>query len=165
MRITKISDKGLEIIQHFESLYLTAYKCPAGVWTIGWGTTRYPDGRRVQQGDKTDRANALVLLQRNIAVFAKAVDDCTRDDIKQHQFDALVSLAYNIGTPSLKSSSLLTRVNSYKDDSEAMIAKFLQWDNATVNGKLKELPGLTRRRRCEAHLYNTGIVNFFQRPV
>lgn len=161
-RITTTSETGIELITHFESFQPNAYLCPAGVWTIGYGTTRYASGAKVCQGDRITKDDAMKLLYADLRQFEKAVDNYTRDDIKQHEFDALVSLCYNIGPANFKNASLLTLVNQYSEDKDRINIKFLLWNKATVDGKLKELPGLTRRRRAEAYLFNTGELKFFE---
>lgn len=163
-RITRTGQQGIELICHFESLKLSAYQCSAGVWTIGYGTTRYPDGSKVKRGDRLDGKDAAIkLMQFDLTRFEKAVDNYTRDDVTQNEFDALVCLCYNIGEGNLKNASLLTVVNAYSKDKDLIHRKFGLWSKATVDGKLKELPGLVRRRKAEAHLFNYNEVNFFQK--
>jgi len=146
--ITKISPRGLSLIKHFESLQTTSYKCPAGVWTIGYGTTRYPDGRRVAANETCTEEQADTYLLFDVAVFELGVDALTRDDITQSQFDALVSFAYNLGTNALRSSTLLKKVNQNPDD-PSIRAEFLKW----VNAGGKKLKGLVARRTAESDLY------------
>lgn len=162
-RITKASSNAIELIRHFEGLKLTAYLCSAGVWTIGIGTTRYPGGAKVKRGDRLDSAEAAIrLFQATLKTYEKAVDDHTRDDVTQNEFDALVCLCYNIGEPQLKTSSVLRLVNAYSKDKEAIHKKFLLWKYETVDGRLKVSAGLIRRRKAEAHLFNYNEVKFFQ---
>jgi len=149
MRITKASLKGLDVIKKYESLKLKPYLCPAGVPTIGWGSTYYEDGTRVRLTDAPiSKERAQELLANTVHVFEKAVDSYTRDDINQNQFDALVSFAYNVGTGNLKSSTLLKKVNANPSD-ETIRTEFMKWDKAGG----KQLAGLTRRRKAEADLY------------
>ena len=160
-RITKISNPGIQLICHFESFQAEAYKCPAGVWTIGYGSTRYADGHRVQAGERITEPEALRLFSATLGVYEQAVDRITRDDIQQHQFDALVSLCYNIGEPNLKKSSIVRSVNAYEQNQAVIAELFGRWNKAkNRSGQFVELPGLTRRRRSEARLYNTGQLNF-----
>jgi lysozyme len=149
MRVTKSSPKGLNIIKKFESLSLKPYLCPAGVPTVGWGSTYYEDGTRVRLIDAPiSRERAEQLLIGTVSVFEKAVDSYTRDDINQNQFDALVSFAYNVGVGNLKKSFLLRKVNANPSD-KTIAAQFLKWN--TANGKV--LAGLTKRRQEESNLY------------
>lgn len=88
----KTSENGLDLIKQFEGYRDTAYKCPAGVWTIGWGHTK-----GVKEGDRIDTARAEELLSSDLQVFEKAVNDADFPSLTQNQFDALVALTYNIG--------------------------------------------------------------------
>jgi lysozyme len=161
-RVTRTSDLGIALICHFEELRTSAYLCPAKVWTIGYGTTRYPNDQRVKPGDKITREVAMTLLQKNLRQYEKAVDDMTPDTIAQHQFDSLVALCYNIGAANFKQASLLNIINAGILEPTRITGKFLLWNKATIDGRLIELDGLTRRRRSEAHLFNTGEICFFQ---
>jgi lysozyme len=149
MKITKTSNAGIELIKKFESFAAKPYKCSAGVPTIGYGATYYPDGRKVTLNDPPiTEAYAVSLLEEMLKTYEKAVDSFCRDDVTQNQFDALVSFAYNVGTSNLKSSTLLKKVNVNSKD-ETIRAEFLRWNKAA--GKV--LKGLTRRREEEAALY------------
>ncbi len=145
----KISQKGLDLIKKFEGFRNTAYLCPAKVWTIGYGATYYPNGKRVQAGDKITEAEASKLLfdmaNKN---YALPVDKMTRDDITQNQFDALVSLVYNIGVGNFQKSTVLRLVNKNPKDPKIADA-FMMWN---IGGG-KVLPGLVRRRKEESKLY------------
>jgi lysozyme len=149
MKITKISEKGLGLIKKFEGLKLKAYKCPAGIATIGFGNTYYPDGTKVKLTDPViTQEKAEELLKFIVIPYEKAVDSFCRDDINQNQFDALVSLAYNIGVGNLQKSTLIKKVNINPKD-VTIKAEFAKWNKAA--GKV--LLGLTRRRTEEANLY------------
>jgi lysozyme len=152
-KITTISDKGIQLIEQFEcsgdvTKFLKAYLCPAGVWTIGIGTTVYPDGQKVKQGDLITKEQAYDYLRFDLAYTEKQVDSYTTDSINQNQFDALVSFAYNVGTGALKSSTLLKKVNANPSD-PTIRKEFERW----VHGGGKVLPGLVTRRKAEADLY------------
>jgi len=152
-KITSISLKGIQLIEHFEcggdvTKYLNAYKCPAGVWTIGIGTTVYPNGQKVKQGDVATKDQAYQYLQHDLQSTELQVDSYTVDSIKQFQFDALVSFAYNVGTGALKSSTLLKKVNANASD-PSIRDEFNKW----THGGGKVLPGLVARRQAEADLY------------
>lgn len=149
MKITKTSSEGLNLIKSFEGFSAKAYKCPAGVWTIGYGTTRYPNGTKVAEGDKAITENdAMHYLKNDVAKFELYIDSYCVDTITQRQFDALVSFCYNLGPTNLKSSTLLKKVNKNPNDS-TIRAEFLKWNKADG----KALAGLTRRRTAEADLY------------
>lgn len=147
MEIKKTSKAGLDFIAQEEGLRLKPYKCSAGVPTIGIGSTYYEDGRKVSMSDAPiTKERAYTLFENVLKHYEMCVYTCTRDDINQNQFDALVSLAFNIGTNALKKSTLIKRVN--KDPNGADIeGAFLMWKNA--GGK----PVLLNRRKREYALY------------
>jgi lysozyme len=142
----------IELIKSFEGLFLEAYMCPASVCTIGYGTISYPNGNKVKLGDKCTQNEALEYLMYEVKEKAKAVDALMRDDLTDNQFGALISFAYNCGTGALKDSTLRKRVNANPLDATIREA-FLMWSKARVDGKLKTLKGLERRRIAEADLY------------
>jgi len=147
----KISSKGLDLIKHFEGFSAKAYKCPAGVITIGYGSTYYENGDRVKITDVIDKERATELLLGITRFFELEVDKMTRDDITQEQFDALVSFAYNLGSQALKGSTLLKKVNKNPNDL-TISSEFSKW----VKAGGKTLQGLVTRRISEAKLYTTG---------
>lgn len=136
-----ISENCVELVKAFEGFRGESYKCPAGVWTIGYGHTE-----DVQPGDKMTEQCAKGLLREELTLFAAKVDKLVKKPT-QNQFDALVSFAYNVGTGALSGSTLLKKHNAgeYLEAQE----QFLKWDKAA--GKV--LAGLTRRRAHEAALY------------
>jgi lysozyme len=149
MKITKTGTAGIEMIKMFEGFRSAPYKCPAGIPTIGYGATFYPDGKKVTMADKAiTEAEGTVLLQSMLVSFEKYVDSYCRDDINQNQFDALVSFAYNLGPANLKSSTLLKKVNANPAD-ETITLEFMKW----VKAGGKTLKGLVRRREAESLLY------------
>lgn len=163
-QIQQVSFECIELIKQFEGLFLTAYLCPAGVPTIGFGTIQYPDGSKVKIGDICTVAAANEYLQFEVAQKSKAVADMLRYTIvTQHQFNALVSFAYNLGAHALKQSTLLKKLlvnpNDYSIAHYKTIAgkpvidscEFLRWVRA--DGKV--LNGLVRRRVVEADLYRS----------
>jgi lysozyme len=149
MKITKIGQKGLELIKSFEGLKLKPYLCPAGIATLGFGNTYYPDGTKVKLTDAAiTKEKAEELLKHLVVSYEKAVDSFCRDDISQNQFDALVSFAYNVGVGNLQKSTLIKKVNANPQD-PTIRAEFMKWNKAA--GRV--LTGLTRRRTAEANLY------------
>ena len=149
MKITTVSDNGIKLIASFEGLRLKPYKCSAGVPTIGYGNTFYANGKKVSLTDPPiSEQEAKDLLKYSLSKFAQYVDSFCRDDINQNQFDALVSLCYNIGPTNLKNSTLLKLVNENPKNPK-IADQFLRWNKA--NGKI--LKGLTRRREAEIELY------------
>ena len=149
MKITKTGTAGVEIIKSMEGFRSAPYKCPAGIPTIGYGATFYPDGKKVTMADKAiTEQEGTTLLQSMLVSFEKYVDSYCRDDINQNQFDALVSFAYNLGPSNLKSSTLLKKVNLNPED-ETIHLEFMKW----VKAGGKTLKGLVRRREAESQLY------------
>ena len=149
MKITKTGTAGIEMIKSFEGFRSAPYKCPAGIPTIGYGATFYPDGKKVTMADKAiTEQEGTALLQSMLVSFEKYVDSYCRDDINQNQFDALVSFAYNLGPANLKSSTLLKKVNLNPED-ETIHLEFMKW----VKAGGKTLKGLVRRREAESQLY------------
>lgn len=151
MKVNAIGAKGLSLIKQFEGLLLKPYKCPAGIPTIGYGATYYPNGLRVTMSDKAiTEGQASTMLMNMLKTYEKSVDSFCRDDINQNQFDALCAFAYNVGINALKNSTLLKKVNANPSD-PTIRAEFLKWNKA--NGRA--LKGLTNRRTAEANLYES----------
>jgi len=139
---------GRALIQTFESCRLTAYPDSANVWTIGWGTTRYPDGRRVAKGDTCTQEQADAWFWHDLRRFEDDVDALTTDRVTPRQFDALVSFTYNVGQGHYRSSTLRKKVNANPND-PAIRAEFTKW----VYSGGKKVKGLLRRRIAEADHY------------
>ena len=152
----KISNKGLELIKEFEGCALKAYKCPAGVWTIGYGHTGMVDGKPICAGMTITKAKASELLAQDTGEdnkYVKAVNNL-KAGLNQHQFDALVSFAYNLGPYIFKG----TLLNAIKTKNWASVtSQMLQYNKARdpKTGKLVILGGLVRRRKAETTLFNT----------
>lgn len=145
--IQQVSKSGLEFIAHEEGVILHPYRDSVGIPTIGVGNTYYENGVRVKMTDPPiTMAKAMQLFKSILPTYEKAVWSNTRDDINQNQFNALVSLCYNIGVTGFKGSTVLRRVNLNPGDSTIKDA-FLMWKNA--GGK----PILLGRRIREAKLY------------
>ena len=144
----KTSDKGLALIKSFEGFSAKPYLCPAGVPTIGYGATYYPDGNKVTMRDKpVSEADATAMLRSMLVQYENGVERYVQVPITQGQFDALVSFAYNLGLAALKGSTLLRILNERNYVGAA--AQFSRWNKA--GGKV--LPGLTRRREAERKLF------------
>ena len=137
----------MDLIQQFEGCKLTAYLCPAGVWTIGWGST----GIGVSKGVTWTQAEADERYKKDIAFFKTGVKKLVTVPINNNQLEALTSFAYNLGLGALKESTLLKYLN--KGDYQAAANQFLRWDKA--GGKV--LAGLTRRRTAERNLFLSGV--------
>mgnify|MGYP000341648400 CR=1 FL=1 len=143
-----ITNKLKELVKVFEGCKLSAYKCPAGIWTIGFGNTIYENGKAVKEGDKITLERAEQLLEIILIKFIQQVGEVVKSEINQNQKDALTDFAYNCGVGNLKSSTLLKKVNKNPKD-PTIKDEFLKWNKS--NGKV--LNGLTKRRQAESNLY------------
>lgn len=138
----KISTKGVELIKRYEGLSLTAYRCPAGVLTIGYGHTG-----GVKSGEVITKERAMELLLYDL----KTVEVCigtALPALTQSRFDALCSFVYNVGCGRFLRSTLLKKIKTNPCDS-SLRDEFRRW----VNGGGKVLPGLVARREDEIKLY------------
>lgn len=138
----KTSSEGIALIKQFEGCELTSYLCPANVWTIGWGHT----GTDVVKGMTITQATADMLLRQDLGKFEDAVTKYA-GPAYQNQFDAMVSLCYNIGPGNFRGSSV-ARLHKNGQYTAAATA-FLLWNKA--GGKI--LQGLVKRRKAERNLY------------
>jgi len=141
-----ISATGIELIKHFEGLYLEAYQDEVGVWTIGWGHTglTHKDGT-VHKGRMITRAEAEDLLRYDMDVFEGRVESLVTVPLNDGQFAALVAWDFNTG--GLRDSSLRRILNS--GDYKGAADQLLRWDKAGG----KTLRGLTRRRKSERNMF------------
>ncbi len=138
----KTGQHGIDLIKKYESCKLTAYKCPAGVWTIGYGHTQ-----GVKQGDKIDQNQADKFLGDDLKESENDINAACRKELTQWQFDALVSFVFNVGYGAFRSSTLLKYINMGKFTQAAL--EFAKWNRS--NGKV--LDGLTKRRESERLLF------------
>ena len=144
-----ISEAGLAFIKKYEGLRLSAYHCPAGIVTIGYGTTCYPDGRLVMISDQLrSEEEATQLLLSTISIYENAVNE-NLSNVNQNQFDALVSFTYNVGIHAFSQSTLLRKAEVNVNDL-SIYDEFKRWNKAS--GIV--LAGLTKRRMEEANLYS-----------
>ncbi len=136
------SQNGIDLIKHFEGCELKAYKCPAGVWTIGYGHIK-----GVQEGDVITEQQAHEMLVEELDEYENYINTLVTVPLNQNQYDALVSWVYNLGSSNLNSSTLLRVLNTgnYAEVPE----QIMRWNKA--GGKVLE--GLTRRRQAEADLF------------
>ena len=142
----RINRAGLALIKAFEGLRLTAYRCPAGVWTIGYGHT----GPDVKPGQRITAAEAEALLRGDLDRFESGVERALNGVVTtENQFAAMVSLAYNIGLGGFGRSTVLRMHRASKFTLAANA--FLLW----VKAGGRSLPGLVRRRTAERALYLT----------
>lgn len=143
----KTSANGKNLIKQREGVRLTAYTDGAGVWTIGVGHTSAAAAPVVKAGMTITAKESDEILARDLAVFERAVNDAVKVKLNQNEFDALLSLAFNIGAGAFKNSTLVKRLNA--GDRIGAADQFLVWNKITVNGKKQELKGLTTRRQAE----------------
>lgn len=141
------SKKGIDFIIKEEGLMLSSYLCPAGVLTIGVGHT----GKDVKKGMHITKEKALELLKQDLQKFENAVNKYAITNLKQNEFDALVSFSFNVGTQAFKNSTLLKRINNNKD-TESIKREFYKWKY----GGGKVLPVLIARRKREYLLFKEG---------
>lgn len=139
----RINAEGLALIKESEGMRLKAYICPAGVLTVGFGST----GPHVKPGMVITEAEAEALLRDDLARFERGVEKLTGGHATDNQFSAMVSLAFNVGLDAFKRSTLLRK--HMEGDTAGAADEFARWTRA--NGKI--LPGLVKRRAKEAALY------------
>lgn len=159
----KLSKRGADLMKRYEGFSSAPYIDMVGVSTIGYGNTYYPDRRKVKMTDKhlTEPQAAQLAMDIVNLDFAPAVNKIFKDEIasgklNQNMFDALVSLAYNIGVGALSTSNSVTG-NIKKGDYKSAANGFLLWNKGRVNGKLQAINGLTRRRTEERDLFLSEV--------
>ena len=159
----KISEAGIQLIKSFEGCHNQPYKCPALLYTIGYGHVLYPDQARLKTPERSAYslrtehnrvfANDEIdtLLEQDLQRFENGVSRlCPASDDSQPQFDALVSFSFNVGLGNLQSSTLRMKYN--RGDYDGAADEFLKWNKSS--GKV--LPGLVRRREAERVLFLSG---------
>ena len=142
MRLMKTSNQGKNLIKEAEGLRLDAYRCPAGVPTIGWGHTK-----GVRMGQHITVQMAEDMLVEDIGPIERLLNGM-RINFRQEQFDALVSWIFNLGAGNFKSSTMYKRILENANDEE-ITDQLIKW---TYSGK-QQLPGLMKRRVAEANLF------------
>ena len=138
----EISKKGIDLIKKYEGCRLSAYRCPANVLTIGYGHTN-----NVRENQKITQAEAEKLLKEDLIIHSNNVLKLTKVKLNQNQFDALVSLEFNIGYGNFKNSTLLKLLNQGKYTLASN--QFDRW----IYSKGKVLQGLVKRRKEEKELF------------
>lgn len=142
----RASNKALDEIKRWEKCELVAYQDEGGVWTLGYGET----GAHITKGLHVTPSEAEGWLVNRTDSLSSSITDLVRVPLKQHQFDALVSLAYNIGITAFAHSTLLKLLNQGFPEKAA--EEFIKWDHV----KGKEVPGLRSRRMAERSLFLHG---------
>ena len=138
---TTTAQPGIDLIKEFEGLELTAYVCPAGVLTIGYGST----GSHVSSGMTITEPEAEALLKKDLSRFEKGICDQIDVPINQNQFDALISWAFNCGLGATADSTLRRRLNAGENVNKVISEELPRW---TSGG----MAGLVRRRDAEVAL-------------
>ncbi|WP_288061363.1 lysozyme [Rodentibacter caecimuris] len=144
----EISERGINFIVAEEGERSTAYQDVVGIWTIGVGHTGFVDGKPVAKGMTITQEKSREILKADLARFEKAINASVNVPLKQNQFDALVSLAFNIGEGAFRRSTLLRKLNA--GDYNGASQQFLVWKNA--GGRVSQ--GLLNRRRREKALFD-----------
>lgn len=159
----KTSEAGIQLIKSFEGCHNQPYKCPALLYTVGYGHVLYPDQARLKTPERSAYplrtehnrvfANDEIdtLLEQDLQRFENGVSRlCPASDDSQPQFDAIVSFAFNVGLGNLQSSTLRMKYN--RGDYDGAADEFLKWNKSS--GKV--LQGLVRRREAERVLFLSG---------
>ena len=141
------SNVGLDLIASFEGTRTKAYDDGVGIWTIGIGTTAYPNGTKVKKGDTCTLDQAKSYFAHDLKRFEASVNNLVKVPLSQNQFDALISLVYNIGQTAFSNSTLLKKLNA--KDYQGAADQFPRWNKS--GGKV--LKGLVRRRDAEQALF------------
>lgn len=146
----KASVNCIKLIKEFEGFRAKPYLCPAGVPTIGYGSTRYEDGTQVMLTDPEITENeAMGVMYATLGEYEDAVNRYVQVELNQNQFDALVDFAYNAGAQNLRKSTLLKYLNL--GNYAVAAQEFEKW----VYGGGKKLPGLVKRREAERKLFES----------
>jgi lysozyme len=143
------SQNCINLIKLFEGYKPKAYLCPAGVPTIGYGSTMYTTGLKIKLGDTINEQQANELLMWELKNKSIALHGL---NLNQNQFDSCLSFIYNLGIEAFTKSTLKKKIVANPNDA-SIKSEFMKWNKARVGGKLMELKGLTRRRIAEAELY------------
>ena len=157
------SEKGIQLIKHFEGCHLKPYLCPALLWTVGYGHVLYPEQNRLPLAQRKsynlkiehfrnwEQSEVDALLKQDLQRFERGVLRYITVPLKQNEFDALVSFSFNLGLGTLQRSSIRSKLN--RGDKEGAIDTLLKYCRA--GGKI--LRGLERRRAAEADLFFSHI--------
>lgn len=140
---------AVALIAQFEGYSGRAYDDGVGVQTIGFGSTRKPDGTPVRPGDTVTPQRAVVMLANDADQHAQELAACIGDvPLYRHEWDAFVSWAYNVGSAAACKSTLVKKLKQNPPDYAGACAELLKWTKAGG----RELPGLVARRRAEYRL-------------
>jgi len=143
------SKKAVDLIKLFEGFSSKSYLCPASVWTIGYGSTMWNDGKKVKSGETITLQGAENLLLWELQQKSFVLKGL---ELNQNQVDAVISFVYNVGASAFGKSTLKKKMKVNPND-PTIKDEFMKWNKARVGGKMTELRGLTRRREEESNLY------------
>lgn len=147
-----INQAGLELIKKAEGFRSRAYKCPAGIWTVGFGHTKGVTPNRVVTVDE-----ALTLLYQDAAEAEASINKYVKVSLNENQLSALISFVFNLGETKFRNSTLLKKLNAGSYD---LVGQEMQrWVYAKRNGVMVKLGGLIKRRQAEMQLFNTNPNN------
>lgn len=153
-----MTEEGLRMLKQFEGFRAEAYKCAAGVWTIGYGNTVYADGSKVKEGDRITAEEAERLLLVKVEEFEGAIKIALKDNkivLPPVCISALTLLAYNIGITAFFKSTLYKVLRKDANDLKEIERQWLRWNKA--GGRV--LVGLSKRREQEYDMYRRGILS------
>ncbi|MCP4001683.1 MAG: lysozyme [Gammaproteobacteria bacterium] len=142
--ISVINQAGVDLIKRWEGLRLDAYICPAGVWTVGYGST----GEHVYPGQTVTEQEAERLLRQDLWRFEDSVSKSVKVELNDNEYAALCSFAFNVGCGAFESSTLLRRLNAGEPKERVFSEELPRWSKA--NGQT--LQGLLNRRNAEIEL-------------
>ena len=143
---------GQKFLAKVEGTKYTSYLDSVGIWTIGRGITEYEDGTKVKRGDSVTVEREIALFNNTVKKYVANVNKKVTSNVNQNQFNALVSICYNIGIGGFNGSSLLKKVNINLND-PTIRSSFASWKYGTIKGKKQVIQGLVNRRKFEADLY------------
>ena len=144
----RTNDRGLRLIKKYEGLSLHAYRCPAQIWTIGYGSCYGLNGKRLTKDHRMiTPTEADYLLRREVRHAERQVARLLKVPVTENQFSALASFTFNVGGGAFQSSTLRRKLN--RGEIESAAKEFHRWKYA--GGRV--LPGLVKRRRAECALF------------
>lgn len=148
------SQNAIRLIKKYEGFRADSYLCPASIATIGFGSTMWSDGKKVKLGQRISMEEADKLLMWELTNKTKALPKLS---VNQNMLDSIISFVYNLGLGAFTKSTLYKKINANPFD-PTIRDEFMKWTKARVNGELKTLPGLVKRRKEEADLYFTAYI-------
>lgn len=159
MTALRMSDRGRALLTQREGVRLRAYQDSVGIWTVGVGHTSAAGDPHVTPGLELTRAQVDEVFKRDLGQYERGVSEAVKVPLAQHEFDALVSLCFNIGVGAFGRSSLVRALN--KSDRRGAADAFLMWDKAA--GRV--IPGLTKRRHAERAQFLTPYTATAAKPA